>query len=188
MFGKLIISTDVRALLTQCRLQPSRLYNLCPRFHLLVRLRCLYFTMLMVHSGFCQSSRTCTDSGSCSVNDWMQTGYTCPTLDSVTPNRGTADGGTSVNILSSYLLNGVPISASDVQCEFVGVSTVPAQSVTYNSVTCVTPAISPSKLIPAARPHKILTRGNRNKSCSRREDQVSKWLLGTKQCHFQLLW
>lgn len=75
----------------------------------------------------------------------MQTGYTCPVLDSVTPSRGTADGGTSVNVLSSYLLDGQVISASDVSCEFVGVTTVQAQSVTYNSVTCLTPAISPSK-------------------------------------------
>eukprot|EP00029_Vermamoeba_vermiformis_P012681 TRINITY_DN757_c0_g1_i3.p1 TRINITY_DN757_c0_g1~~TRINITY_DN757_c0_g1_i3.p1 ORF type:complete len:1533 (-),score=248.89 TRINITY_DN757_c0_g1_i3:102-4700(-) len=94
------------------------------------------------YCGFCQSSRTCTDSGSCSANDWMQTGYTCPTLDSITPSRGTADGGTSVNVLSSYLLNGQVISASDVRCEFVNIATVPAQSVTYNSVTCVTPSLS----------------------------------------------
>ena len=74
----------------------------------------------------------------------MQTGYSCPLLDSVDPNRGTADGGTTVNVLSSYLLNGQVISASDVSCEFVDVAVVPAQRVTYNSVTCVSPAISPS--------------------------------------------
>jgi hypothetical protein len=97
-----------------------------------------------VKSGFCQSTRTCTDATSCSASDWAQTEYTCPVLDSIIPSRGTADGGTSVNVLSSYLLNGQVISASDVSCEFVGVITVQAQSVTYNSVTCVTPVISPS--------------------------------------------